>query len=625
MKSLRKQAEAISREQSAISPEALAAMSPEATRLMMHELHVHQIELEMQNDELRQSQLALDTSFARYFDLYDLAPVGYCTLSKSGQILQTNLLTSTLLGAARSALVGKLLSRFLVKEDANSYHLHLKQLLENAEPQTCELRIVNSDGKPFWVQLATSVGQEEDGATVLRVVLIDIDKRKQAEAALQKSEAFNSAIIDSLDAEIAVVDREGRIIAVNQSWRRFFSKNVVKTGQSESAITVGANYLEACQAVSGSKKANALNLHDGIQAVINGRLLKFSLDYPFHSAEQQRWFCMRVTPLGDGAVIAHTNITQLKLAENALREQLEFFHLIAENIGDFIAVFDSHGQQLYNSPSYVKFFGDTNAMDGSNAYAKTHPEDRERLKQIFRETVQTGEGRQTHYRILMANGDIREMESAGSVIRDNQGQVERVLVVSRDVTERKLVEDQVRQLAFHDALTKLPNRRLLNDRLSQAVAASNRRAHFAALMFLDLDNFKQLNDVHGHAVGDLLLVQVADRLKACVREMDTVARFGGDEFVVMISELDADHKESMAQAGLIAEKVRATLATPYLLTVSSEGLPDTHIEYRCTASIGVALFANHHSSKDILKWADSAMYQAKATGRNAIRLVDTKN
>ena len=237
--------------------------------------------------------------------------------------------------------------------------------------------------------------------------------------------------------------------------------------------------------------------------------------------------------------------------------------------------------------------------------------------------MQTGEGRQTHYRLLKADGEIQEMESTSSVIRDGQGQVERVLVVSRDITERRRVEDQVRQLAFHDVLTKLPNRRLLNDRLNQAVAASTRRACFGALMFLDLDNFKRLNDTHGHDVGDLLLVQVADRLKNCVREMDTVARFGGDEFVVMISELDAGHSESMAQAGLIAEKIRTILATPYRLTISREGLPDTNIEQQCTASIGVALFINHHASQDILKWADTAMYQAKATGHNAIRFADT--
>ena len=118
-------------------------------------------------------------------------------------------------------------------------------------------------------------------------------------------------------------------------------------------------------------------------------------------------------------------------------------------------------------------------------------------------------------------------------------------------------------MAFYDTLTNLPNRRLLSDRLSQAMAATKRSGRYGVMMFLDLDEFKLVNDAHGHAVGDLLLVKVADRLKHCVREMDTVARFGGDEFVVLIGDLDADEAESRSQAVILAEKIRATLAMPY--------------------------------------------------------------
>ncbi len=189
-----------------------------------------------------------------------------------------------------------------------------------------------------------------------------------------------------------------------------------------------------------------------------------------------------------------------------------------------------------------------------------------------------------------------------------------------DITARKHAEDEIRNLAFHDTLTHLPNRRLLNDRLSQALAASKRSGHYGALMFLDLDNFKPLNDTHGHEAGDLLLVEVAARLKRCVRETDTVARFGGDEFVVTLSGLTADAAESRAQAGALAEKIRLTLSQPYLLTIQHEGRADTTIAHHCTASIGVTLFLNHEASQDdLLKWADMAMYKAKDAGRNTVR------
>lgn len=197
------------------------------------------------------------------------------------------------------------------------------------------------------------------------------------------------------------------------------------------------------------------------------------------------------------------------------------------------------------------------------------------------------------------------------------------VTIYMDITARKHAEDEIRNLAFYDTLTQLPNRRLLSDRLSQFMAASKRGGHHGALMFLDLDNFKPLNDEHGHAVGDLLLIEVSARLRSCVREIDTVARFGGDEFVVLLSELNPGIEVSRAQAEVVAEKIRSRLAESYRLTVKREGQAETHIEHHCTVSIGVTLFMNHESSEDdILRWADKAMYDAKEAGRNSIRFYD---
>ena len=202
-------------------------------------------------------------------------------------------------------------------------------------------------------------------------------------------------------------------------------------------------------------------------------------------------------------------------------------------------------------------------------------------------------------------------------VTDEDGAIRHFVAVMQDITERKRAEEQISKLAFYDALTQLPNRHLLNDRLEQAMAASKRSRCYGAVMFLDMDNFKPLNDTHGHAVGDLLLMEVANRLTSCVREIDTVARFGGDEFVVILNGLDVGKAESAIQAGAIAEKIRATLAKPYLLNVRHEGKAETIVEHRCTSSIGVVLFMNHEASpEDILKWADMAMYQAKEAGRD---------
>ena len=195
---LRQRAEKSLRGKSALSPENLAKLTPEAAQLMLHELQVHQIELEMQNEQLRQSHLALDTARTRYFDLYDLAPVGYCSVSESGLIVEANLTAATLLGLARGALVKQPFSRFILKEDQDNYYLCRKHLLDTAEPRGCELRMVRRDGTPFWAHLEANVVYLAASTPVIRLVLSDISSSKKAEQAQLASEAFKMTILNSL-------------------------------------------------------------------------------------------------------------------------------------------------------------------------------------------------------------------------------------------------------------------------------------------------------------------------------------------------------------------------------------------------------------------------------------------
>jgi diguanylate cyclase (GGDEF)-like protein/PAS domain S-box-containing protein len=303
-----------------------------------------------------------------------------------------------------------------------------------------------------------------------------------------------------------------------------------------------------------------------------------------------------------------------------------FFRMIVENSEDFFALLDLEGRRIYNSPSYARLFGDTRDMKGSDSFAEIHPADRDHVKRAFRETVQTGHSYRLNFRFALADGSIRYMESCGTLIRNSRGEALRVVVVSRDITDRMEKDQEIHDLAFYDALTQLPNRRLLSDRLDQAMATSKRSGRYGALLFLDLDNFKLLNDTHGHATGDLLLPEAGRRITGCLRETDTVARLGGDEFVMVLCELDQDKARSAQQAGVVAEKVRTALAGPYVLEVQQAGKAATTIKHCCTASIGVVLFRDHEASQDeILKRADSAMYQAKETGGNSVRFYDSKD
>jgi diguanylate cyclase (GGDEF)-like protein len=162
----------------------------------------------------------------------------------------------------------------------------------------------------------------------------------------------------------------------------------------------------------------------------------------------------------------------------------------------------------------------------------------------------------------------------------------------------------------------------MTDRLTQSLSASKRSGCYGALMFMDLDNFKPLNDQFGHAVGDLVLIEVANRIRRCVREMDTVARFGGDEFVVILRELSEIKEESVAQANIVSEKIRAALAEQYNLTYQQENHPAISLQHHCASSIGVVLFQGDDDQEVILRYADTAMYQAKQGGRNRIHFCE---
>lgn len=350
LQAMRQQAETTVRETTEPSIRNFETMSPEDIQRTFHELRVYQIELEMQNEELRRAQLELDAERTRYFDLYDLAPVGYCTVSETGQILQVNLTAATLLGLPRGSLVNRMFSQRIFLADQDIYYLQRKRLLVTGAPQSCELRMVKHDSTHIWVQLTTTAAREADRTAVFRIMLTDISERKRAEETLRqnqtllKSEAFSRAIMDSVDAEIAVLDRNGLILAVNQPWRTFASANGLVPGQMSLRTDVGANYLAVCEtsmdAASGSAASSASK---GIREVLSGNAPHFTLEYACDSPQQKQWFSMHVTPLGQerqGVVISHSNITQRKQAEAAL--SLTRFSIEAASEAMFWLDPDSH-------------------------------------------------------------------------------------------------------------------------------------------------------------------------------------------------------------------------------------------------------------------------------------------
>ena len=308
----------------------------------------------------------------------------------------------------------------------------------------------------------------------------------------------------------------------------------------------------------------------------------------------------------------------------ALQESQALYRLLTEDAQDVLWRTDGQLVLTYISPADEKMRGfRADEVVGHSVFEMFTDEGVEVIKSMLRlramEDAAGGTERFLRFQVEHRCKDGRLIwgEVLSKPDRNAQGEIIGYHGITREITERKRLEEQVHQLAFHDPLTHLANRRLMLDHLEQAMSASKRSQRHGALLFLDLDNFKPLNDTHGHGVGDLLLIEVAERLKACVREADTVARFGGDEFVVLLCELSTQPGEAAEQAVAIAEKVRTRLAEPYVLQ-SAPSAPA--IRHECTASIGVAVFRGRDESQNaVIDRADAAMYRAKEEGRNRIQ------
>jgi diguanylate cyclase (GGDEF)-like protein/PAS domain S-box-containing protein len=289
---------------------------------------------------------------------------------------------------------------------------------------------------------------------------------------------------------------------------------------------------------------------------------------------------------------------------DALHANDQAFRALVQHSQDIITVHDEGGVTLYESPSAARVLGyPAGALIGRVPFESIHPKDLKRARAAFQRLLQ-GEGvaLPIEFRFRHAHGHWIHLEALGSNLLDHAG-IHGVVLTSRDVTERKQAEAHATYLAHHDSLTGLPNRLLMHDRLHQAITQARRSGGQVALMFIDLDRFKLVNDSFGHLMGDALLKEVAVRLTHCLRDTDTVARLGGDEFTIMLPDVAGPQG-----AGEVAERILSEFAQPF---------SDSEQELFVSASIGISLFPRDGGApEDLVKHADTAMYSAKDSGRN---------
>lgn len=340
---------------------------------------------------------------------------------------------------------------------------------------------------------------------------------------------------------------------------------------------------------------------------------------------QVRWMRSRVRrPSQQGGVMVEMGVVQDVTEEHRsaeqLRGQLDFIQSIASNIPGFIYQCrirpDGSPSLPYVSEAVNDLMGVSDQLVRQDIQALERnvlEEDLPRVRRTMRRAVRSLSPWHCEYRVRAPDGDVRWQMTSAALQAEPDGAV-LMHGYTLDVTDSKRAAQEIERLAFYDALTQLPNRRLLLDRLHRLVLSSQRTHHHGALLFIDLDNFKDLNDTLGHDMGDQLLTQVAARLSASVRECDTVARFGGDEFVILLEGLDTDTDHAARQAEAVARKLLLALNNPFELAGQ---------QHYSTPSIGLTLFGQERQSVDeLLKRADLAMYEAKAAGRNTHRFFD---
>ena len=564
--------------------------------------------------ERKRAEEALKASAARYRAITETATYAIVTADIAGNIVGWNTGAERTFGYTKSEVLGKPLTMLMPQRyhDGHLGGIGKARAGGHVSGRVAELQGQTKTGAEFPLELSLSEWETADGRFFTGIIR-DISERKLAEENLQR---FFNLVPDMA----CIASTDGHFLKINPMWQ-------ATLGYTEQEI-LATPFLEFIHPDDRDATMNQI-----AQQLAGEPTLLFSNRYRCKDGSY-KWLEWRATPDINKTLLfaLARDTTEHTLLEKNLRESEARYKRITEGITDYqytVRIEDGRAVETMQSPACVTVTGYSPEEFAADPYLwirMVAPEDRERVREHVQQILAGKDVPPIEHQIIRKDGNTRWVSDTTILLRNASGKLLSYDGVISDISERKTAEEQIRSLAFYDTLTQLPNRRLLNDRMEQTMAASKRSGLYGALMFLDLDNFKPLNDAHGHDVGDLLLIKVAYRITGCMREMDTVARFGGDEFVVMLSELDVDKTESTKQAGIVAEKIRATLDEPYVLKIQHEGKAETTVEYHCTSSIGVVLFINHEAgTEDIIKWADMAMYQAKEGGGNLIRFFDEKS
>ncbi|MEQ1657330.1 MAG: EAL domain-containing protein [Hylemonella sp.] len=571
----------------------------------------------MAEESLRSGELALaqavdklNQQLALYELTENLARVGSWLSSADGQTITFSPGLRQIAGLPPGPPLNSAQARSYIHPDDLPYFVEIRQRMDGTK---LEYRVLRTDGTIRWVRSSLHRYTGQQGQTLDFGLVQDITAERAVTVALQEKLDF----IEKLTSRVPDVlfqyrySKDGRLSFpfINESVRSLFGLDPEEVRQ------------DARKMLEVIEKEDIPALFESMRAAFKDGAT-WQHEFRVHSPDgRTHWMRGNAITMRepDGELSSYgvmREFTQRKMAETQLQASEERFRSLTDLSSDWYWEIDEH----FRFTNFVGYRDGKSILTQEDSLGKTRwelgalnlgPDDWDAHRRVLESHLPF---RDLELQRLDADGKPYWVAVSGTPIFDGKGRFCGYRGIGRDISKRKNAEDETQRLAFYDTLTGLPNRRLLMDRLSHAQVTSARNKRYGALLFIDLDNFKDLNDTLGHDVGDLLLEQVALRLVSCLREGDTAARFGGDEFVVMLEDLNESDADAASQAELVAEKIINRLNAPYELVGR---------QHNSSPSIGITLFCGSSLGVDeLLKRADVAMYQAKAAGRNTMRFFD---
>jgi diguanylate cyclase (GGDEF)-like protein/hemerythrin-like metal-binding protein/PAS domain S-box-containing protein len=567
----------------------------------------HYLSIQEDITERKNAEIELLESHQQLYSLLNSMAEGVYGVDTNGNCTFVNRSFLRILGYENAdEIIGKHIHEVIhhAHNDGSSYPATECQMY-----QACHNEEIHVSDEVFWRKDGIAVPVEywsqpliTNGAmTGAIATFVDITERKLIEARLTNSESQLRAIFENEPECIKIIDAQGCLVQINPAG--------LKMLEIDSAEQVIGH--QVFNVVAPEYRSAYAKLH---QRVIAGESMQMEFEV-IGLKGTRRWLDTHAVPMkeANGAVV-HLSVTR-DISERKQSEHQLRIAATAFESQEGMLITDADNVILRVNKAFTEITGFTaEEVVGKNpCIFQSGRHDQNYFTAMWNSVSITGkwEGEIWNRR---KNGEIFPEYLTITAVKNLEGIVTHFVATYTDITQRKMAAEEIERLAYYDPLTGLPNRQLLQDRLKLALASSHRSGRKGSLLFIDLDNFKTLNDTVGHDVGDLLLKQVAQRLEGCVREGDTVARLGGDEFVVVLEDLSEQAFESATLTETIGKKILAIFNQPYLLN---------SYEYLSTASIGATLFNGYEqSSDDILKQADIAMYHAKTSGRNTLCFFD---